>query len=164
MKKIVMILAVGASTLSVGAQAREFAEIYTQCGLGAMIAPSSDAVAAVTNVTWDLGSTAISSNISSPDTCQGGKKKVASLLLQSLPQIEQDLARGQGHYATTLLTSAGCAQAAHAPLLRAVRQDVAQLHAQSGYAAQSRVEKSAAVYDVVKQRVEADFSGACTML
>jgi len=38
-----------------------------------MIAPIN---VAVTNVTWDLGTTAISSDISSQDSCQGGKVKV----------------------------------------------------------------------------------------
>ncbi len=37
--------------------AREFADIYTECGLGAMIAPKNPTVAAITNVTWDLGTT-----------------------------------------------------------------------------------------------------------
>lgn len=41
---------------------RTFGQIYTQCGLGAMIAPHTPVVAAITNVTWDLGTTAISSN------------------------------------------------------------------------------------------------------
>ncbi len=38
--------------------AREFADIFTECGIGAMIAPNNEAVAAVTNVTWDCGTTA----------------------------------------------------------------------------------------------------------
>ena len=63
-------------TIPQNSQAREFADIYTECGLGAMIAPRNEAVAAVTNVTWDLGTTAISSDISSQDSCQGGKVKV----------------------------------------------------------------------------------------
>lgn len=46
---------------------RAFADIYTECGLGTMIAPKNAAVAAVTNVTWDLGTTAISSDDSSED-------------------------------------------------------------------------------------------------
>ncbi len=75
------ILALSVSiTFASFAMAREFAEIYTDCGLGAMIAPRTPAVAAVTNVTWDLGTTAISSNISSPDSCMGGQAKMAAFI------------------------------------------------------------------------------------
>jgi hypothetical protein len=78
--KIASLALAGLMVTSISAQAREFAEIYTECGLGAMIAPRTPAVAAVTNVTWDLGTTAVTSNISSPDTCQGGKEKTAAFI------------------------------------------------------------------------------------
>ena len=66
--------------LAQAAGAREFADIYTDCGLGALIAPRTPAVAAVTNVTFDLGTTAIISNVSSPETCQGGKALAAAFI------------------------------------------------------------------------------------
>ena len=69
--------------------ARDFADIYTECGLGAMIAPKNEAVAAITNVTWDYGTTAISSNISSPDTCKGGQGKMASFIHDSYESLEK---------------------------------------------------------------------------
>lgn len=59
------------------ASAREFADIYTDCGLGALIAPNNGAVAAVTNVTWDSGTTAVSSDASSAESCKGGKKSLS---------------------------------------------------------------------------------------
>ena len=70
--------------------AREFAEIYTDCGIGGMIAPRSDAVVAITNVTWDLGTTAISSNISSPDSCSGGQAEKAVFIHDSYDVLELD--------------------------------------------------------------------------
>ena len=73
MKNNIFRIITGASLLvfsSMSFADREFADIYTECGLGAMIAPNNEAVAAVTNVTWDLGTTAISSDASSEENCK----------------------------------------------------------------------------------------------
>ena len=109
-------------------QARDFAEIYTQCGLGAMIAPNSEAVAAVTNVTWDLGTTAVSSNISSEETCRGGQKKVASLIHHAYPQLTADIAKGQGIHLTALSDAAQCDQTVNRQFQLKVRNDFASLN------------------------------------
>lgn len=164
MKKVFLAAVAATALVSGGVQARDFADIYTQCGLGAMIAPTNEAVAAITNVTWDLGTTAISSNVSSADSCKGGQKKVASLLLQSLPQVEKDLAMGSGQYAAALVASAGCTAASHDQVISAVREDLADLAAQPTYAGMSRVEKSAALFNVVQKRVDTDFVGSCSMI
>ena len=145
------------------ASAREFADIYTQCGLGAMIAPNNDVVAAITNVTWDLGTTAISSNASSPETCQGGKAKKAAFIHETYPQLAQDLARGRGQHLQTLVTMSGCRADVQPALVKAVRADFAQLAAQPQYAQQTRQDQAAALYDALQQRTEGQFAGACSI-
>ena len=148
MKKLLASMAVGMITLSAGAvQAREFADIYTDCGLGGMIAPSNAVVAAITNVTWDLGTTAISTNISSEESCAGGKKKMASLLLNSYAQVETDLAKGEGAHLVALTEAAGCGSANRAAFNVSMRREFATLVAQPAYAASSRMEKASALFD-----------------
>jgi len=160
-------LAATLSVLAVGlvavqpASAREFADIYTQCGLGAMIAPNNEVVAAVTNVTWDLGTTAISSNASSPESCQGGKAKKAAFINDAYPQLAQDLARGRGQHLQTLVALSGCRADVQPALVQAVRADFAQLAAQPQYAQQTRKLQAAALYDALQQRTEGQFAGAC---
>ncbi len=144
LKKIAAVAAV-LGLFAGAAQAREFADIYTECGLGAMIAPNNGVVAAITNVTWDLGTTAISSNASSADTCSGGKKKVAALLVNSYAQVETDLAKGEGEHLAALSVAACGADSQRFHV--ALRQEFAALVAQPGYAAQGRVEKASALYD-----------------
>ena len=100
-KSAVFVAAVVIAT-SQTASAREFGEIYTQCGLGAMIAPTNNVVAVVTNITSDLGTTAIISNMSSPDTCKGGKARTAMFIHESYDAIASDLSRGEGKYLTSL--------------------------------------------------------------
>lgn len=160
MKKIVASLF--ALSVLVGSQssmAREFAEIYTECGLGAMIAPKHEAVAAVTNVTWDLGTTAVTSNVSSPDTCQGGKKKTAAFILDSYAQIEKDIASGQGTYLDSLLALSGCQPSARAEVAGGLRGDLAKLVANPAYSGLTRFQQANDLYDAFQTRV----AGACTI-
>ncbi len=134
--------------------AREFADIYTECGIGAIIAPRNAAVAAVTNVTWDSGTTAISSNISSPSTCAGGKETIASFIHDSYDSLEKDLASGNGPYLDTLMVLAGYDSQAKQELTQTLRNDFATLVADSSYTDQSRFKKAEALYDLVYNHVD----------
>ena len=132
--------------------AREFAEIYTDCGIGGMIAPRSDAVAAVTNVTWDLGTTAISSNISSPDSCSGGQAEKAAFIHDSYDALELDLASGHGTYLDALAALAGHEGQAQQRFITAVRAGFAKLVAVPDYHEQNRFAKAEALYNLVNEQ------------
>ena len=134
--------------------AREFAEIYTDCGIGGMIAPRSDAVAAVTNVTWDLGTTAISSNISSPDSCSGGQAEKAAFIHDSYDALELDLASGHGTYLDALAALAGHEGQAQQRFVTAVRAGFAKLVAAPDYHEQNRFAKAEALYNLVNGESE----------
>jgi len=141
---------------------REFADIYTECGLGALIAPRNGAVAAVTNVTWDLGTTAISSNISSPDTCNGGQEKTAAFIYDSYSALETELASGDGPYLNALILLSGCEQQVHKELISVLRNDFAKVVAEPGYAAQSSYEQANTLYGLLYKRVNSSFSQSCS--
>lgn len=130
---------------------RSFAEIYTDCGLGAMIAPKNDAVAAVTNVTWDLGTSAISSNITCPESgCPGGQQRMAAFIYNSYEPLENDLAKGHGRYLETLIELAGFESAeAGQEFIEALRNDFATVVAVSDYSDQSRFKKAETLYNLV---------------
>ena len=145
----VVALACGALALPQQSEAREFADIYTDCGIGAMIAPNNDAVAAVTNVTWDLGTTAISSNASSPETCQGGETESVALIYRSYPELERDLANGEGEHLDALMSLAGVSTEQQAGVIETMRGDFASLVSADDYATSSRETKAAALYDLL---------------
>lgn len=153
---LVSVLTVASQTV----QAREFADIYTDCGLGAMIAPNNDAVAAVTNVTWDLGTTAISSNISSPDTCQGGRAQAAAFIYETHATLEQDLARGQGEHLDALLALASCESAQQGAMVSALRTGLMEQAQQPGYTEQDAYHRAEGLYKVFDQSLQ---SGACNI-
>jgi hypothetical protein len=142
--------ALTALTLTVSSsQAREFADIYTECGLGAMIAPNNQAVAAVTNVTWDLGTTAISSNISSEDTCKGGKAKVAAFINDSYENIEKDLASGNGKYLETLANLAKNESQSSDEFIASLRNNFSSIVASNDYSSLTTYEKSEKLYSII---------------
>ncbi len=165
MFKKIMILAVAATTLlafSLPTMSRDFADIYTDCGLGAMIAPRNAAVAAVTNVTWDLGTTAISTNISSPDSCAGGKEKTAAFIHESYASIEKDLAGGDGVYLEAMTTLAGCDSKVSKELTSALRDDFTKIVANPGYTEQSSFEQASTLYELLYKHVDGEFSKSCS--
>lgn len=164
MNKFVCLVLCSMAALGVAnAQERTFADIYTDCGLGAMIAPNSDAVAAVTNVTWDLGTTAISSNSSSPDTCSGGKESSAKLIHDAYPLLEEELAHGSGEYVSALMTMAGCEAQAHDDITPALRRDLQELVSADDYAEQSRYTKSQNLFNSFVNRIHADYAAVCAI-
>ncbi len=149
MTKRILLAAISAGMCLVAGQAgaREFADIYTECGLGALIAPNNSAVAAVTNVTWDLGTTAISSNASSADTCSGGKTKTAAYVFQQYAQIEKDLSQGNGKHLTALMETASC----DAGAASALRASFADSVSRPEYVRQTRFEKAQALFNQVQK-------------
>ena len=154
MLKIFLPILVVALALPQIGMAREFSEIYTDCGIGGMIAPRSDAVAAVTNVTWDLGTTAISSNISSPDSCSGGQAERAAFIHDSYDALELDLASGHGTYLDALSALAGHEGQAQQRFVTAVRAGFAKLVAAPDYHEQNRFAKAEALYNLVNGESE----------
>ncbi len=134
--------------------ARDFGQIYEECGIGAMIAPRSPGAAAVTNVTWDSGTTAISSNISCPDACHGGKEKVGAFIYDSYDSLEKDLASGYGIHLDALMALLGYDSQTKEGLIEALRNDFTKVVADPTYADRSRFEKAEALYNLVYKHVD----------
>jgi|SRR5690606_9618697 len=154
MKKIITGTVAALAFSIVGMQnaaARDFADIYTQCGLGAIIAPKNEAVAAVTNVTWDLGTTAISSEATTPESCKGGQAQTAAYIYDVYPQLEKDLAKGDGAHLTALLTIAGCDSQVQDSVAQALRSDFATTVSAQGYSSRSRFEQAESLYQQLHQ-------------
>lgn len=167
MKKLGLAIATASILAVTGAQAndRTFGEIYVECGLGGMIGSTvqdkstSQILAIVTNVTWDLGTTAISSNITSPGTCQNTQVKTAALIFETYPQLEADLAKGEGPHLTALLNVAGCDAKSHAQVVQGLRADLAASASAETYATQTRFEQAEVLHGQLSQRA----AGSCSI-
>ncbi|MFM9890716.1 MAG: DUF3015 family protein [Rickettsiales bacterium] len=120
---------------------------YTECGIGAALFPDTSWAAVTSNVIWDLGSTALSSALSSPEMCSPKKVKTAKLILETLPQLEKDVAMGQGKYLTAMMETAGCAPSVQGKVATKLRASYASTVSTPEYATQSRTDRAAAFYN-----------------
>ncbi len=101
MKKVLVIIAF--SSVAV------FANPWVECGIGGAVAtlfPSKSAktvVAVVSNIIWDLGTTATSSAVSSPDLCANKSTAAAKLINDTYETLVAETANGNGQNLSALL-------------------------------------------------------------
>ncbi|MHA7878959.1 MAG: DUF3015 family protein [Saccharospirillum sp.] len=148
MKALKMALAAIALISIIGSASaqRDFAAIYKECGLGALLFPDDPIIAVVTNVTWDLGTTAVLSELISPETCNGNPARMAAFILDAHPQLEQDLAVGEGEYLASMVNLMGC-EGSEAQAISALRVQFADSVAAGSYFDAENVEKAEVLYN-----------------
>ncbi len=128
MKKLLLTAVSAAALFSANittAQADNQINPWRDCGIGAMIFSSVPVGAVISNVIWDLGTTAVTSNQSSPETCEGETVKVAQFIQQTFKPLEEETANGQGEHVTAMLNIIGCSESTHAAIMQDVRKDYA---------------------------------------
>lgn len=135
------------------AQARDFAAIYTDCGIGGMIGKQindktvGNVAAIVTNFITTFGAVAIISDVSSPETCAGGSASMAMFIHQTYDALEQDIASGEGEYLTALKTLSGSKDGFEDKLRAAFAEKVASTE----YDQLSHYAKSETLYNLVHE-------------
>ena len=106
MKKIT-ICALTASLLIGNAVAAEKKEQkinpWTDCGIGAMIFSDNNEAAAISNIIWDLGTTAVTSQVSSADSCKGKNVDVALFIQDNYNKVLEETSQGSGEHLTAML-------------------------------------------------------------
>lgn len=117
-------LVAAAVTAAPSAEANTSINPWKHCGIGAMIFDDNNTAAAISNVIWDLGTTAISSKISSEDSCKGQRVAAAQFLQDTIAQVEEETAVGEGLHLTTVLNLMGCDAAAHPALIGDMRSQL----------------------------------------
>lgn len=129
---------------SVLAQSTRTAEqIYQECGIGGMLFGDSNPLGAViSNVTWDLGTTAMSSNISSEGNCVAPEVENMAFIHNSYNAIVADSAKGNGKYLQSLAKISN-------KTTEDIRVTIKSLVAVSGYTAQTQAQKANNLYDAI---------------
>jgi len=132
------------------ADTKDLQGIFEECGLGGLLFPSWPAGASVSNFTWDFGTTASTSGLTTPDACKGGQAKLAAYIYESYDSIEQDLAKGNGKYLDMLALLSEKSTGEKAVFLEGVRSKFRDVVAQDEYSTLSRLEKAKLVYSIVQ--------------
>lgn len=127
---------------------------YTECGIGAAIFKETNWAAATSNVTWDLGTTALSSASYSPEMCSPKKVKAAMLIRDNYPQIAEEIARGQGEHLNAALEMFGCSGATQPVAATQVRGDFGRMVSSPAYGGQNQLNKAGQMYQVIQSAAQ----------
>jgi len=138
-------------------EARDFSAIYKECGLGGILLPDNAVGAVFINIMTSWGSTAISSDVSSPESCAGGKASTAALIYEGYDSLEKDLARGNGDYLNALMTFSGRNISESQPFILALRKGFSVSVAVEGYSEQTRFQKAENLYNLFYSLVDGEF-------
>jgi hypothetical protein len=134
---------------------------WLHCGLGALIFQNNGTAAAISNIIWDLGTTAVTSSAVSPSTCSGNRMQAAIFIQQTYPQLAVETAKGKGEHLIALVELLGCEQKTHEGFLQKVRLSMRNDVAQPDYAALSSTQKAEKYFYAVEQLARGEFSAQC---
>ncbi|MDG1004473.1 MAG: DUF3015 family protein [Emcibacteraceae bacterium] len=96
---------------------------FSDCGIGAALF-ENDAAAAISNIIWDLGTTAVTSGTASPETCEGNGAQAAAFIYESYDELLVESAHGQGTHLSTLMDILEVDAADRGVIINQVRADL----------------------------------------
>lgn len=159
--KIAILAAASVLTLSMvtapAVHAQQKVNPWKQCGIGAMIFDDNGTAAAISNVIWDLGTTAVSSNVSSQDSCNGLKVAAAEFINSTITNIEEETVIGEGQHLTAMLNLMGCEATAHSAIIQEVRADL-------DVSITDNSSKAQAYYSQLDNTITSKFSAQCQVI
>ncbi|MDN3610238.1 DUF3015 family protein [Vibrio ostreicida] len=129
MKKLTLLAAVAGTFLTGHAMAesnKDDINPWTQCGIGAMIFEDTAPAAAISNIIWDLGTTAVTSRISSEESCAGSKVKTAQFIQDNYDQVLEETSQGSGEHLVAMLEMLDVNSADQPQVIASVRAQVAE--------------------------------------
>ena len=168
MKKFTSIIIAASLSLSVSvsaANAQGMGEAnvnpWQECGIGAMVFPDNGVASAISNVIWDLGTTAVSSALSSPDQCQGATVQVAAFVKFGYDHISRETVVGDGEYLQTLMSGLNCDPSIQAELLSDVRNEFSTQLQDASYAVKDDNGKAEAYFLGLRDVVQTNYASSC---
>jgi hypothetical protein len=133
-----------------------FANPWMNCGLGAIAFPNHRVGAVISNLIWDLGSTATTSAMSSPDTCEGKSAQAAMFINETYTSLEEETVKGSGDHINAMLTLLSCDLNQQDDIISNIRSDFSK---QLTDASLTQTKKAEAYYHLVTSHT----STVCTI-
>ena len=130
---------------------------WQDCGIGAMIFPDNNTAAAISNVIWDLGTTAVTSASASEDSCNATRVQTARFVTESLPNLEEDIVKGEGQHLTAMLNLMGCGTAEKNVVSTAIRNDFSSVMSNPTYSEMDLQQKAESLFTVAENAT----TGSC---
>lgn len=151
MKKTLSVLTISAAFFASAPAMSEELNPWKSCGIGAMVFDDNGTAAAISNVIWDLGTTAVSSNISSKSSCNGKDAKMAAakFIQTNHASLESDIATGQGEHLASLADILAVEDADK--FASSMKKAFSEALAKADFAAMSDQDKAQALYKMAMQ-------------
>ena len=129
------------STTPVSAEER-IENAFEDCGIGAAIFPTNKTAAVFSNVIWDLGTTAVSSQTSSPSSCAGEQTTAAIFIDKTYPVLEEQFVKGGGSHVSALMNILNCGESTHQAVISDVQSGLAKSFSDASFATQTQLDKA----------------------
>ena len=123
---------------------------FSDCGIGAALF-KNDVAATISNVIWDIGTTAVTSATASPETCNGKEVEAAAFIFESYEDLVAETVQGQGEHFESLMHILQVTESDRSDFAQVLRADMSALLASDDYIGQTRVEKVQALYSAAIQ-------------
>ena len=153
LNKIKFVLAI-ATTLSCSNVFAETPNAYADCGIGGAIF-KNDTGATLSNIIWDLGTTAVTSATASPDTCEGVDVEAATFILESYDTLAEETAKGVGSHLDTLLSMVEIPASKKDQVIESIRTEMAAVVASDAYLEADKTEKANFYYNGLMKAIGA---------
>lgn len=137
---------------------------WIDCGIGAMIFSNTSWAAASSNIIWDLGSTAVTSNASSQNTCNSKKAQMAMFVGTTYANLEEETAKGDGKHIHAMLSLMGCDSKKHREIINSVREEFSKELQSANFSSKSKLVKAENYYNLVKNNIENKHSNFCSLI
>jgi hypothetical protein len=134
---------------------------WKECGIGAMIFNDDPTIAAISNIIWDLGTTAVSSAVTTPGACEGSTVVAARMIQDTYATVENETVKGQGEHLTAVLNLMGCEENAHGEIISAVRDDLLTSMQSDDYDSMDVTAKAESYFLAMQEQTIGEFSSQC---
>lgn len=152
MKKYIILAIVAMVTFATNPA--KAANPYSDCGIGAALFPEIPAAAVISNVIWDAGTTAVTSATMSPETCTVGSVDTAQFILETIDNLETDIARGKGEHVDALASLMQCEN--NVGIAAIAADGYTSFIADDDYQSATKLDKASALYNTLKaSKIEA---------
>jgi hypothetical protein len=145
---IAIISAIASSPVLAAKEAGSGPNPFSDCGIGAAIFDNNIA-AVISNVIWDIGTTAVTSALSSPETCKGKEVEAAAFIFESYDNLVVESAHGEGEHLAALMNILAVKDSDRAAVITSVRQDISTAISQPSYQEKTVAELSEMYYNSV---------------
>jgi hypothetical protein len=161
-KLVVAVLLAAVPVLGMAQQkAKKELNPWIDCGIGAMIFAETTWAAVSSNVIWDLGTTAVTSDQMSQHTCNSKKAQAALYIGVTYANLSEETVKGDGKHLHAMLDIMSCDAAAQGSIISDIRTDFGRHLREQADVAKSQNARAEEFYNIVQSTIAARYAQQC---